>query len=245
MKTNSDTQELDVTELDKELQKESNLPKQEYRKSSSNLKHSKMVDGKYYKQSMEYHSTDNIKSIIPFTGEEDIDKILSKDYKGLSPNNQLVRMWGCRNCHMRGTDLCPYGIQDGMLHPDTYCKEAITLSLIEYKSMRTPDGVRHVRNRNIVNMKRLIDKYTWKLNRISKSNTVTKSEMLTLKHLIKMYTGYNEMIDKTIKQDEGIKIKHEKTVTPEDLNYLLMQANEKIVDVKVIEDEELKTRGSE
>lgn len=147
--------------------------------------------------------------LIPFTGFEDIDKILNMKQLHLSKDNQLILMWGCTKCWMRGTTECPYMIKNGETALNKYCDFAIKSHLIKYRLMKSADGLRHIRNINLANLEDMLQYYISKLQRIKDDNRITKAEVYLVKNVLKMYSEFLDKIEKSIVQDEGITIKHE------------------------------------
>jgi len=179
----------------------------------------------------------------PFTGIEDVDKILNLKDTNFSKTNQLVQMWGCNRCWLRGTKECPFGIGEQDIHPKGYCDYAIKSNLIEYALMKTPDGIRHIRNKNLVSMINMANYYLGKLQRMKSDKGVSKGEVYLLKNTWKMLDDAVDKINNMLKQDEGIKITTEKKITIDQFQRMYQkygEEKEKIVDGEIVEDEDEK-----
>ena len=163
----------------------------------------------------------------PVTEIVEIDEILGMGATKLGRWNPMVLEWGCRNCWMRGTSSCPHGIGDGKEHGYGYCDYAIKINLIKYKLMKSGDGMKHLRNVNIIRLQDVLTYYLGKLNRMKGEGKISGEEMILLGSLGKISGQLGERYDKAIQQDEGIRIREDKVITPGDLNMMLSRANEK------------------
>ena len=171
-----------------------------------------------------------------FTGHEDVDRILNLPVSQLPKNSPLVYMWGCNRCFARGTPDCPYGIKDKETHANGYCDDALKGKLVQYTLMKTANGIKHLRNVNIIALQDMMQHYLAKLNLFKDFNKITKAEAYLMKQVLRLLDKLGERLDNAIKQEEGVLIKTEKKLTPADINDLLSMARnqEKTVEAEVI-----------
>lgn len=174
-----------------------------------------------------------------FTGHEDVDRILNLPISQLSKKSPIVMMWGCNRCFARGTPDCPHGIIDKEVHVNGYCDDALKGKLVQYTLMKTANGMKHIRNVNIMALQEMMQHYLGKLNLFKNYEKITKSEAYLMKQVLKILDKLGERLDNAIKQEEGVIVKTEKKLTPAEINDLLSQArnSEKTIEVDVVDDE--------
>ena len=150
----------------------------------------------------------------------------------LPRNSPYVMMFGCRRCFMRGTEDCSFGVKDGEQLTINgkiigYCDPALIYHLSMAKIMSTPDGMRHIRNINTLNMLNDFHYYSAKLNSLRKADSLGKVELSLLDRKIKMMEKLGDRIDKAISQDEGLNINVRKALGPSDVIRMINMAREK------------------
>ena len=170
-------------------------------------------------------------------GIKDLDRIESIKFIQLKPGSPLVRMFGCDNCMWRGTRKCPHGIKNNDRHSAGYCTDHVRHNLYMAKLMGSSNGMRHMRNMNLISDYRILNYYREKLSDLKKEGSLGDDELKLLNQMNKMTETIGKRIDKAIEQEEGKKLKIERSMSPNDLNTLLARANEKVVEAKVILDE--------
>ena len=174
-----------------------------------------------------------------FTGHEDVDRILNLPISQLPKKSPIVMMWGCNRCFARGTPDCPHGIKDKETHENGYCDDALKGKLVQYTLMKTANGMKHIRNVNIMALQEMMQHYLGKLNLFKNYEKITKSEAYLMKQVLRILDKLGERLDNAIKQEEGVIVKTEKKLTPAEINDLLSQArnSEKTIEVDVMDDE--------
>lgn len=173
-----------------------------------------------------------------FTGHEEVDKILNLPVSQLPKHSPLIMMWGCNRCFARGTPDCPHGIMDKQTHENGYCDSALKGKLVQYTLMKTANGMKHLRNVNIMTLQEMMQHYLGKLNLFKDYSKISKAEAYLMKQVIKILDKLGERLDNAIKQEEGVIIKTEKKLTPAEINDLLSQArnSEKVIEAEVVEE---------
>lgn len=165
-----------------------------------------------------------------FIGIRDIDVILGKwedgSLKDLSSYHPLVKLYGCGKCYARGTALCPFGVKDGELYDNGrdfgkgrllgYCDDMLAEQLVETTLMGSPDGKRHIRDKNIALLRGLRDRVSMQYWKISSMDSLSKKEVYLLKNYMKVIDMMNGLLDSSFKQDEGSKVIHDKSFSPDD-----------------------------
>jgi hypothetical protein len=198
-------------------------------------------------------SADN-KDVIPLDETGHIQKILGVDEVdsieriknvSLRKDSPIVHMWGCENCIYRGTRRCPYGIKKKETHSNGYCTMAIKENLIMAKLMRSSNGMRHIRNMNIVQDTKLLNFYRNKLDDMKEEDKLDDEEVTLLNNIIKMTENLGKRMDKAIEQEDGKVVKIENTFTPNDFNRLMAKANEKVVDAEIVKEAKTTKEGAD
>jgi len=176
-----------------------------------------------------------IRSVL---GIPEIDSIENLTHIRLRPDSTVIQMWGCTNCVYRGTSRCPFGIKKGERHSNGYCTMAIKENLIMSKLMRNSNGMRHLRNMNLVQDYRLLSFYRNKLNDLKSELQLDDEEVTLLNNVIKMTDNLGKRMDKAIEQEDGKTVKVEHDFTPNDFNRLISKANSRIIDVVSDDDDD-------
>lgn len=180
-----------------------------------------------------------------FTGIKGIDDILNQprpsNYKR---SNQLVQMFGCDRCWLRGTSKCMFDVKDGRLRMSDngkriigYCDTNVDTHLILYRLSGSSTGLRHLRNFNMLNLYDLVQGMIAKYHKLKDSDRLTKTDMLLWDKLMKGFHGLGDRLDKSITQDEGSTVNVRSELTPSAVNRLIRAArrDEIEVDAEVVE----------
>lgn len=176
----------------------------------------------------------------PFTGLEEVDKILNMRELKLGKETQLVRMWGCKKCWMRGTDDCPYNVPDGQETNKGYCDYAIKSQLIQYQLMHSTNGLKHLWGINTANLWQMLQHYIGKLQRLKLNDRVTKTEQYLLKNVIKLQSELAERLENSLAREQNTKLETAKMTPDQFQNYVNNWASQKVKEVngKVVKEDE-------
>jgi len=169
------------------------------------------------------------------TGIEEIDRIMKIKFIPLKKDSLLVDMYGCGRCWWKGTDKCPHLGEDKVV--SGYCTKKIKHVLMQYRAMRSLNGKKFLRDLKIQQMIRMLDYYETRLMKI-KDSEFSKEHEKIFDRVAKMWNLLSEYMAKAIKQDEGMTIKHERDITPSELNRLISRSREKVIEAEVIDNDD-------
>lgn len=149
-----------------------------------------------------------------------IKNSLNNSTKGLylhdGKKNALVRLFGCNNCHLRGTDGCPHGIKHGEHHSNGICSDRILYLKEEHK--KCGDGVRLIQQEQLFKDKMLTERM------IIEYGVTGELDV----NYAKLSKNIISNAEKMRRQDEGVKVQADVTMNQEDFRRIIDIQAEKI-----------------
>ena len=152
---------------------------------------------------------------------------LRKDTESSAGFPRTLKLFGCQACSWIGTNSCPHEILVGNHHSNWICSDR--LNYLKSELVRVGTVPRLVQNEMAIQLKMVNDKMLFDY---SESGELPEEFKHINKNLI-------SLIDKMRKQDEGIKIQGELTVSHQDFRQMVE------TEAKKIEERNSRTRQAE
>lgn len=143
---------------------------------------------------------------------------------GLSP---IMKIFGCMRCSWIGSEMCPHRKLNGEHHANWICSERILY--LKEEMQKVGSVPRLIQNEEAVKLKMLSDRMYWEYGETGELHE-------DFKHVQKILTS---LVDKMRKQDEGIKIQEEVSVTVEDFRKIVDTQAEIVKDKDIVKEAEL------